>query len=68
MMALYKSFVKIGYVDIRSERFHTAWIICVEVCVSHATGPGVKSWNAPTWWEDVVHVPTTPDALQGPPN
>ena len=43
MMALYIFFVKIGHVDIRSERFRTAWIIYVKVCVSRATGPGVKS-------------------------
>lgn len=40
----------------------------VMVFVSQTPDPEIKYQNALTWCADVVHVPTTPDALQGPPN
>lgn len=38
------------------------------IFISHGPDPEVKCQNSPTLCADVVHVPTIPDALQGPPN
>lgn len=57
-----------GSLDVFSVDSHTAWIIYVMVFVSRALNRGIKSRNTPALCADVVHVPTTPDALQGPPN
>lgn len=61
------SLLKLGTLTLFNSS-RTTWIICVMMPVSRASGRKVKSRNAPTLCEDVVHVPTTPDALQSPPS
>lgn len=69
-MALFKRFVKMEHIDICSGGSRTTWIIYVVVFVSRVPNRRVigEISDAPTLCADVVHVPTTPDALQGPPN
>ena len=66
-MVLYKQSVRVEY-DNTIDNSRTAWIICVMISVSRAPDLEVKCGNAPTLCVDVVHVPTTPDALQDPPS